>query len=396
MRALLVFVLALFALPALADEPLCAPIMNKLTTGYYDSAYPYPLPKPSFATPFSAVGDGAPRIWGAQFAGMCGSNASCVQCLPGTPNCNVSNTAAYTCPYAVNTSPPHSCSSPFWDTAWPNIACAEGYSEIASGPNVGKCYSKNESLLDQLNGDLGSTYVRSSDGNLTDLTDSRAQHWSVTSFDAQNRPITWINPDGTTSTVTYFPNSNKIWSREAGGIKIFPIVTPGIRGRAEQVRTDGVFLEDGLWKQAAAASTMVLVRDATQLVPSPQLKLIAASGATGLQVGTQAYGLLEPILSRGVDGLCAVPLDSGLDAETPHDREQRCNAQYNRDEAICGVFIANNYTKPGGTPYTNDVVLWNLHRYTVCKASAIRRLGQCLSGETLEELELIHQGAPGH
>jgi hypothetical protein len=50
MRALLLFLLALFALPALADEPLCAPIMTKLTTGYYDSAYPYPQPKPSFPT----------------------------------------------------------------------------------------------------------------------------------------------------------------------------------------------------------------------------------------------------------------------------------------------------------------------------------------------------------
>jgi hypothetical protein len=67
------------------------------------------------------------------------------------------------------------------------------------------------------------------------------------------------------------------------------------------------------------------------------------------------------------------------DAESAHDREARCNAQYNRDENICGVYLSNNYTKPGGTPYTNDVVLWNLHRYTVCKASAIRRLGQCLS-----------------
>jgi hypothetical protein len=202
----------------------------------------------------------------------------------------VSNTAAYTCPYAVNTSPPHSCSSPFWDTAWPNIACAEGYTEITSGPNVGKCYSKNESLLDQINGDLGSTYVRNSDGNLTNYTDTRGQDWNVTSFDAQNRPIAWVNPDGTTSTVVYYPGSNQIYSRQrAGGPRLFN-VTPGVRGQAEILRSDGVYSDAGTWNQAAAAGTMTLVRPAAG---APQITLLVASGVAGLAVGNQVYTFFE-------------------------------------------------------------------------------------------------------
>jgi hypothetical protein len=153
---------------------------------------------------------------GAPMYGACKAYLANLQARTGLHGndqlCDCSVSGCFT---AVEGAPPGTCTShqsPISGNTSGTQICTAGYTLVG-----GNCVSAIKLDQDASAAHFNVALTRNADGLITDFTTtSTGEHWQVTAFDSSNRPTVITNPDASTTTVSWYPNSAQIYEATSG------------------------------------------------------------------------------------------------------------------------------------------------------------------------------------